>query len=319
MRAWRSRPGGRRLLLLIFGAALGGGFARVGAQDARKGFPTAKLVQKINEVVVRRKNTVKWDGTHQGVDFFAGDTVRTLRDARAKVEFSDREVMNLNPNSMAVIKPAKKQFDIELQKGGVYSGNKRVFAQGAEIVPTSRDSKFTATVREDNSTVVEVYSGAANVIAGGKTVSVAAGKATEIMKGSFPSLPVNIPELKDFESRAAQFDDSVRLLRDKAIAISAVKAPRKMKLRAQKVGNVEQILKESRKIKVGENVSAYRIQLSMTQDFSRPLLDKTLDVDEKIDLRAEGVAPGLYWRRIALIDLLGTQGKFSAPRQHQVR
>ena len=68
------------------------------------------------------------------------------------------------------------------------------------------------------------------------------------------------------------------------------------------------------------DVTAYRIQISSTGDFEQPIFDRTYDAMKPIDLINEFDNAGVvmdqdaYWVRIALIDLLDREEKFTKPR-----
>lgn len=278
----------------------------------------AKLIKRVNEVVVRRKDTVKWDPAQDQMQLYRGDALRTLKEAHARVQFLDLDLFSLNPNSLAIIKPPnQKRFDIELTQGGVYAGNKKVFALGAEIIPLTKNTKFSATVRDNQSTVVEVYTGRADVMAAGETVRVEAGKGTEIKMGAAPSMPVSIPDLPDFEARAMQFDESVKLMR-----MQAVKAP-EAQVQVSKVSvdvaDMGQLRLDWEQMKVGIPVSGFRIQISASQDFSRLLINRVFEPEERFNTKTLGLPPGTYWGRIALIDLLDVQGEFSQPKRYNLK
>lgn len=298
--------------------ALPGMTLRIPIRLIKEELIAARLVKRVNEVVVRRKDTVKWDPAKEQMQLYRGDALRTLKEAHARVQFLDLDLFSLNPNSLAIIKPPnQKKFDIELTQGGVYAGNKKVFALGAEIIPLSKNTKFSATVRENQSTVVEVYAGKADVMAAGETVRVEAGKGTEIKLGAAPSAPLNIPDLPDFEARALQFDQSVRLMR-----VQAVKAPEarvQISKESVAVADMGQLKLDWEQMKVGIPVSGFRIQISATEDFSRLLINRVFEPDERFNSKTLGLAPGTYWGRIALIDLLDVQGEFSAPKRYRLK
>ncbi|OGS61875.1 MAG: hypothetical protein A3J79_00690 [Elusimicrobia bacterium RIFOXYB2_FULL_62_6] len=67
-------------------------------------------------------------------------------------------------------------------------------------------------------------------------------------------------------------------------------------------------------ISVANPVQSYHLQVAQNQNFSAPVLDKTYDAFDSINL-GELLPPGAYWMRVAYVDLLGFEGKFNAPRQ----
>ena len=70
-------------------------------------------------------------------------------------------------------------------------------------------------------------------------------------------------------------------------------------------------------LSVGNPVQSYHLQVSKDQTFATTVLDRTYDAFDKIDLN-DTLPAGNYYMRVALIDLLGFEGKFSAPRPVKV-
>lgn len=68
---------------------------------------------------------------------------------------------------------------------------------------------------------------------------------------------------------------------------------------------------------------SYRVQVSFTQNFEVILFEKVYIFEEEMlvlpDLRAHGLASGVYWVRIAFIDLLDFQQPFSSPKKFRLR
>ena len=64
-------------------------------------------------------------------------------------------------------------------------------------------------------------------------------------------------------------------------------------------------------------MQSYHLQVSRDRTFSAVALDKTYDAFEEINLNSV-LPPGDYFLRVALIDLLGFEGKFSDPRPVKV-
>lgn len=72
------------------------------------------------------------------------------------------------------------------------------------------------------------------------------------------------------------------------------------------------------------DVGAYRVQMSVTRDFSSPVFDRTYDAMKDINLYAEFLSSGVkadrdaYWVRIAFIDLLAIGKPFTDPRLYDL-
>lgn len=287
--------------------ALPGMTLRVPVRLIREDLRAAHLVYRLNKVLFRRKETAEWKQTSEKMELYRNDSLRTLDQSKARVRFLNEDMLQLDANSMAIIKPVNKDYDVELKRGGVFVGKAKVLTASAKITPKTRDTKYAATVRNDLSTLVEVYTGKAAVEAEGQSVDVGPGMATEVKMGLAPSLPSKIADLPDFEARAAEFEGDPRALRSKA-AVVAIPAPAKINLAAPEAGSLKTEVDNQR---VGEPISGFRVQFAAGSDFSQPLFDKNFDADMAVRPADVRLPAGRYWVRVALIDLLGVQGRFS--------
>lgn len=280
----------------------------------------AQLVYLLNKVVYRREDTADWKGAALDMQLFKGDTLRTQEASKAKVKFLDREMLSLDSNSMAVIKPQHRDYDVELKSGGIFVGRSKVVTASATITPKTRDTQYSAKVKEDLSTLVEVYTGMANVAAQGRSVDVKAGMSTEVQLGLAPKTPTAIVDVADFEARAAEFTGSsvrgeARLKIAKGAALAAG-ADAEMLNNAADVGTA--LRGDVMSLSVGIPISAYRVQASKDREMEKIILNRVFEPEDRVNFRELGLAPGVYWFRVTLIDLLGTEGKPSAPRLYSV-
>lgn len=301
-------------------------------------YRAAKLVYFINDVMSRRSGGADWAAVAGGMDLFKGDTLRTRVDARADVKFYTGEVLNLFPNSIAVLRPpADKNTDVRLMAGEMRGLRSRVVTPSSRITPKTKDTEFGAKIREDLTTVVQVFKGKADVEAGGKTVEVPAGFASEVKLDMQPSQPVKLPPLPQLAegSQTALANSSATQFKSDGGVVSLSMG------RPVKTGSVDVKMPDG-KIGVGTGakvpdlndknldaaemikmlsaanpVQGYHLQVSRDQAFGTMALNKTYDAFEKIDLNAM-LPPGDYYMRVALVDLLGFEGKFSAPRPIKV-
>ncbi len=300
-------------------AALPGMSLRVPVELIKDDLRAAYLIYLLNRVNFRRKDTAGWRSAAQDMQLFRGDSLRTYDDSRAKVRFLNREMLSLEPNSMAVIKPLDVKTDVVLKSGGIFAGHSRVTTVSATITPKTRDTQFSARVRQDLSTLVEVYTGRAAVEAQGQTVDVRAGMQAEVKLGLSPGLPRRIVDLPDFEARAAEFTGSA--VQGQARVRVAKGAQLAMGADADSINNArdaDNLSGEVESLRVGMPISGYRVQASRSRDFDTVVFDKRYDSDEKVDIKDAELPPGVYWWRVALVDLLGVDGKFSAPRLYSV-
>ncbi|MBI5210730.1 MAG: LysM peptidoglycan-binding domain-containing protein [Elusimicrobia bacterium] len=285
--------------------ALPGMTIRVPIKLIKENLRAARLVLKIRQVLFRRKETADWKPAKDDMELFRNDTIRTLEESKAKVKFLQEGMLVLDSNSMAEIKPVGKDYDVELKGGGAFTGNSRVATASARITPRTKDTLFSTQVGNDFSTRVKVYVGNAEVEAEGKKVDIKAGKGVEIKLGKAPGVPVDIPNLPDFPGRSLDFEDALNDLRGSKAAI-AVPVKTASKIQGAGLGSLR---KDLDSVSLGEPVSGYHIQAAADRSFSRMVFDKVFETDSKMDFR--GLSPGKYWVKVAKIDLLGSEGKFT--------
>ncbi|HAM35578.1 MAG TPA: hypothetical protein DEB40_02095 [Elusimicrobia bacterium] len=295
--------------------ALPGMTLRVPVVLIKEDMRAATLIYLLNRVSFRRQDTADWKSAAEELQLYRGDSLRTFENSKAKVRFVNAELLSLDANSMAIIKPVTRDYDVELKSGGVFVGRSRVVTASARITPKTRDAEYSARVRSDLSTLVEVYKGVAAVDAQGKSVDVPAGMGAEIKLGMAPSLPKLIADLPEFEARAAAFKGEAvagqaRIELDARLRIpNAVSADE-----ISSSGDINDLGTSLKGLSIGIPVSGYHIQAARNRDFAEIIFDKHYSVDEPVRLGDENIAPGVYYWRVAVIDLLGTEQAFSAPR-----
>jgi hypothetical protein len=314
--------------------ALPGMPLKVPTRLIKEQYRAAKLVYFLNEVLFRRTGVSDWNGVAMKMDLFKNDTLRTRVNARADVKFYTGEVLNLYPNSIAVLRPpGKKNTDVELLAGEMRGLRSRVVTASARITPKTKDTEFGAKLKEDLTTLVQVYKGKADVEAQGKTVEVAEGFAAEVKMDMPPSDPVKLPPLPELEASqtalaaggAPQLKTDggmISLNMKKDAKVSGVQAAlpkdRDLTKNIPNAGNVDDKGIDASEIvkmlSVANPVQSYHLQVSRDQGFATTVVDKTYDAFETINLN-DLLPAGKYYMRVALVDLLGFEGKFSAPRQ----
>lgn len=279
----------------------------------------AHLIYKVNRVDFRRKETADWKDAAEKMELFRGDSIRTMEASKAKVKFLNADLLSLDANSMAVLKPMNKDYDVELKKGGLFVGRSVVKTASARITPRTKDTEYSAKVRQDLSTLIEVSKGQAGVEGQGQTVEVKAGMGTEVKLGLAPSIPVKIVDLPEFEARAADYSGVGSIPGQARIKIAAG-AQLPLSVTADDVNaakDVGDLGGEVQSLSIGMPVSGYHVQASRSREFTSILFDKSYEGEEKF--RPKDVLPaGVYWWRIALVDLLGTEGAFSSPRLYSI-
>jgi len=186
--------------------ALPGMTLKVPVQLIKENMRAAQVIYLLNRVLLRKRDTADWGDAKQDAQVYRGDALHTLENAKAKVKFLNGDLLSVDPNSMAVIKPPSVDYDVELKSGAVFTGHARVLTASAKVTPRTQDTQYSAKVNADLSTLVEVYKGRAGVEGGGKTVEVPAGMASEVKMGLAPTLPKKIADLPEFEARAAEYN-----------------------------------------------------------------------------------------------------------------
>ncbi|MDD5657950.1 MAG: LysM peptidoglycan-binding domain-containing protein [Elusimicrobia bacterium] len=294
--------------------ALPGMTLRVPVELIKDEMRAASLIYVLNRVNRRRAGSAAWQPAREAMKLYRGDALRTFSAAKAKVEFVNAELLSLDPDSLAIIKPPARDYDVELKSGGVFAGRSRVVTVSARITPKTGDTQYSAKVRYDLSTLVEVYKGVASVDAQGKVVDVPAGMGTEIKLGQAPGVPKLIADLPEFEARAAAFAGDVpgqsRLKADPRAAMP-------LQVTADDINasrDVGELGANMKALSIGQPISGYRVQASRLRDFSDLIFDKSYSVDEPVRLKSERLPTGIYWWRVAIVDLLGAELPLSAPR-----
>jgi hypothetical protein len=288
--------------------ALPGMSLKVPVKLIKTSLRAAHLVYAVNKVLYRRKERADWRDSKAAMELYRGDTLRTLDDSRARVKFLNTELLSLEPNSMAVIKPVEEEAELVLKTGAVFAGHARVVTASAAITPRTKDTRYSARVEADLSTKVEVYKGLAAVDAQGSHVEVPAGMETRVAPGMAPDVPRPLTEATALEARAAEFDSAV------AVGGGAAPKPR-ADLQAPVVeADALSLRGDIDSLHVGVPIQGYHVQAARDREFKETLFDRKYDTDDKFSPSDANLPPGAYYWRIAIIDLLGTEGRFSEPR-----
>lgn len=248
--------------------------------------PAGVLLSRENKVLLRRAGASEWRRPAAGQDLYRHDTVYTMAASYAEVRFNTGETLALNPNTLVILRPpGRKDAGAEMLSGELRSRRSRVVMRDAVISPATADAEFTALLKPDFTTVVKVTRGAAEVEARGKKVLVGAGNFSEVKPGGVPSPPAALagrPPRTPPAPGAAADAPGAALPADLLRSVKAIRG--------------------------------YRLQASPDPSFSAPVLDKVYEESDSPDL-SSALPPGDYYVRAAQIDLLGYEGKFSAPKK----
>jgi hypothetical protein len=271
----------------------------------------AHLTYFVNMVRVRPKDNAAWKEVRLGMELFRGDTLRTHEDSRARVMLLDKELLGLEPNSMAVIKPADDS-DLVLSRGSVFAGKAKVTAGTAKIIPRSADTRYSATIEPNLTTKVEVFNGTATVSAQGGSVDVGAGMETLVAPGMLPQTPRPLSEAALLEIRAHEYASSL------TTGGGFAPDPRPAPPAREPEGDVESVRGDISVLRIGQPIKGYHVQASSFTDFHRVVFDRVYDEGERFVSEEVGLPPGAYWWHVASIDLLGTEGNFHPAHYYSV-
>jgi hypothetical protein len=271
----------------------------------------ARLTYYVNMVRRRPRDHAAWLDVSLGMNLYQGDTLRTHEDSRARVMLLNRELLSLEANSMAVLKPGGDS-DLSLTRGSVFASRAKLVVGTARVTPRSADTRYSATVEPNLTTKVEVFRGSATVSANGGAVDVRAGMETLVAPGMLPSPPAPVRDIAQLEIRAQEYASSLTTGGGLAPDPRPALPPRAPE------GDVEVIRGDISSLKIGQPIKGYHIQASSDTDFRRLEFDRVYDEGTRFVSEEVGLKPGTYWWRVAAIDLLGTEGRFHPPHYYTI-
>lgn len=272
----------------------------------------AHLSYAVNRVYFRRKETAAWKDAKMSMELFQNDSIRTLQDSKARVKFLNKELLNLEPNSMAVIKPTDDDADVVLRSGSVFAGRARIVTATARIFPRGRDTRYSASIEPDLSTKVEVFKGTAAVEAQGASVDVTAGMQTLVRPGLTPQVPSRIVRMPELEARAQEFASASKA------GGGAAPNPKVAPPAPEPEADVASLRGDIQVLKIGQPIQSYHVQASPERDFSTVVFDRSYEVEERFNAIDTGLPPGAYWWRVQSVDLLGVASRFHDPHYYTV-
>ncbi len=294
--------------------ALPGMTLRVPIKLIKTSLRAAHVVYLVNKVLYRRKETADWKDSKMAMEVFQGDSLRTLEESKARVMFLNKELLNLDQNSMAVIKPSDSDADVELKAGSVFTGHARIVTSTARITPRTGDTRYSATVEPNLTTRVEVFKGAAAVSAQGASVVVPAGMQTRVAPGLAPEMPklLENADEADLEARAQEFASAA------TVGGGAAPDPKVAPPQPEPEADAQELRSDIQVLKIGEPILGFHVQACALRDFNKLVVDKKYGTDDRFSADDEGLKAGAYWWRVSAIDLLGTEGPFHAPHYYTV-
>jgi len=269
----------------------------------------ANFERIVGDVRVRSLGKSQWIDASKIKDVFKGDTVRTGSSSYADIRFYTGYLLNLFANSMVVVKPPEIKEDLKLISGQIKTVDTTIVTVSAKVVPKVKNTEYAAKINEDLSTRVEVYKGEAEVEGKGKKVIVKEGYSTEVRLNSQPLVPTKIP---DFVAKIGDikinYEIDNNILKFKSVPINPAKVDTNKKIKESETKNYEV------KIDLSKAVSGYRIQVAKDKDFKNIVFDRRFDVFKNLNLK-DYISPGNYYFRVSYVDLIGTEGEFTDPRE----
>ncbi|MHB9154507.1 MAG: LysM peptidoglycan-binding domain-containing protein [Endomicrobiales bacterium] len=292
---------------------------------------SAHLIDLLNDVRYRRRTEAEWKKAQVDMELYNDDGLRTLQQSRAKVKFPSGELLQMDENSLIILKPEKKQEEIDLLSGGVRASRTKILTSSSvvdpRIDPRGPAPDFRTKLKEDKTTLVEVYEGVVDVTAQGKTVTLTGGFGTEVKFQEAPSLPKALPprpELDpgspslvpgtDFTTSGKVTSGALRL--DVKAPVDTAAPPHKSAGRNEKAADDTR----ARAKVLTQMVSKYRVQVSTSHSFGILLIDEVKPITDgiNIDFKQSRLPDGVYYYRVAYMDELGFEGQFSAPVQFTI-
>ncbi|MCB4791816.1 MAG: LysM peptidoglycan-binding domain-containing protein [Elusimicrobia bacterium] len=281
---------------------------------------TASLIEVVNDVRYRRQKDAEWNPAWKDMKLYNEDGLRTLQQSIAQVKFPSGEILKLDENSLVILRPEKVREEASLLSGGLRSSRTKILT-ASTIVDPHIDARgippdFKTKIKEDMTTIVEVFEGIVDVTSQGRTVTLTKGFGTEVKVKEPPSLPHALPpEPKtDISINMSKTGPSatpshpVKKVVSSSLDVSVIPPPDTNVSRSSKAEYGAPVV-------ANKNVTRYHLQISSGSDFHSVLIDKIHSFSEKVNIRfADYDLPdGIYYYRYAYIDNLDFEGRYTLP------
>ncbi|MFH1379166.1 MAG: LysM peptidoglycan-binding domain-containing protein [bacterium] len=269
----------------------------------------AELVSLLNDVRYRRKNEGAFTRAILNMKLYNDDALRTFKESQAQIKFYSGELLRIDENSFIKIRPEEKQEEVNLLAGAVRASRSRVITANSVIMPKvnpkSAKSDFKTRLKEDKTTLVEVYEGIVDVTAQGHTVTLTKGFGTEVKYLKAPSPPKQLPPLPEMLNERLPGTDITAQLK-----LSSQKLVINLKSPDTDTGSTG-------KAKVlGQLINQYHLQVSSDNEFKTIIIDEINPLGKKlnVDFSSTKIPDGSYYYRIAYMDELGFEGQYTQPK-----
>jgi len=169
-----------------------------------KAATTAVLTRNYNQVRTKRHNQVTWHDATTGMTFQSRDGIQTFRNSSATVLFKKGNYLELDENSLIVLRNMEKdiftrenrmtvvlmngQVSGQIAKVGQENFNLEVVAPGVVARAPSRDNRdkpasFKMTVGPDETSTLTVNEGTVDITVDGRTVEIQTDQVVRIQPG----------------------------------------------------------------------------------------------------------------------------------------
>ena len=270
----------------------------------------AYLIYLLNDVRYRRRNTVTWEPAILNMEFFNEDGIRTTGNSNARVKFLTGELVHIGENSFVILRPEKEREEVKLFSGSVRSSKAKVLTERVtlepKIAPSGAKPDYKTKVKEDKTTLVEVYEGIVDVTAEGKTVTLNKGFGTQVKFLQPPEAPRELPPLPKYADQSGgELPES---------KLETPEMSRGSLLVQMKLPEIPKL--ETKAKVVGALASKYHLQISSDNKFKEILIEETDGIKDRILLNFDkyNLPDGKYWYRLAYMDELGFESEFTLPR-----
>ncbi len=308
----------------------------------------ASLKELKNDVQYRLKETVSWKKAQDKMKLYNEDSVKTNRGSYAEVEFYSGEDLNINENSLVILRPEIKREEIELVLGEIRTGRSKVMTKTTQIVSKSNikgETDIRTKVDKDNTTSVAAIKGEAEVTSAGKTITVPEGFGTEVKYLQTPSLPTPLPPLPKPTTGQmnidVQFPDftvtpklsaKINITNQGKVELSLPKDTQLTYQPPNKLGNIPALPNDMSQQYPARNTEGqktavisrdirykkYRLQISTDSLFRPAIVDEVNKIGQNtIDLK-RNFKDGIYYWRVAYIDSVGLESQFSESQMYGI-
>jgi hypothetical protein len=177
--------------------------AGTGAADAGPEAPLRALVISVRGLVqTRSADDPNWAEANEGQELSADDSVRTGRNAEAKLRVGNGVEVRLSPRSEFSIRELTEGVSrVRLEQGRVSAsvddnGDRvlRVEARGSDAVAETRGGRFGMVTDGKGQVAVATETGSVKLTSAGASVKVEAGTQSTVVQNQAPSAPTAVPK-----------------------------------------------------------------------------------------------------------------------------